>query len=48
MTKAEEIKQKAIDYGFDEKFVNSISVEFSEDGYGYDDEAIIEIDLYQK
>lgn len=36
MTKAEQIKQKAIDYGFDEKFVNSISVEFTEDGYGYD------------
>ena len=44
MTKVEEIKQKAIDYGFDEKFVNSISVEFSEDGY--DDEAIIKINLY--
>ena len=36
MTKAEEIKQKAIDYGFDADFVNSIKVEFTEDGYGYD------------
>lgn len=36
MTKELEIKQKAIDYGFDEKFVNSVSVEFTEDGYGYD------------
>ena len=36
MTKELEIKQKAIEYGFDEKFVNSSSVEFTEDGYGYD------------
>ena len=36
MTKELEIKQKAVDYGFDEKFVNSVSVEFTEDGYGYD------------
>lgn len=36
MTKVEEIKQKAIDYGFGMDFVNSIKVEFTEDGYGYD------------
>jgi hypothetical protein len=36
MTKELEIKQKAIDYGFDMDFVNSIKVEFTEDGYGYD------------
>jgi Zn-dependent peptidase ImmA (M78 family) len=36
MTKELEIKQKAIEYGFDMDFVNSVKVEFSEDGYGYD------------
>jgi hypothetical protein len=36
MTKVEEIKQEAIDYGFEADFVNSIKVEFTEDGYGYD------------
>lgn len=34
--KETEIKQKAIDYGFDADFVNSIKVEFTKDGYGYD------------
>lgn len=36
MAKETEIKQKAIDYGFNMDFVNSIKVEFTEDGYGYD------------
>jgi hypothetical protein len=36
MEKELEIKKKAIDYGFDMDFVNSIKVEFTEDGYGYD------------
>lgn len=36
MTKELEIKQEAIDYGFEADFVNSIKVEFTDDGYGYD------------
>jgi hypothetical protein len=36
MTKETEIKKNAIEYGFDADFVNSIKVEFTEDGYGYD------------
>jgi hypothetical protein len=36
MSKETEIKQKAIDYGFEADFVNSIKVEFTKDGYGYD------------
>ena len=37
MLKETEIKQKAIDYGFDADFVNSIKVEFTNaPDYGYD------------
>lgn len=36
MSKVLKIKQKAIDYGFDLDFVNSINVEFTTSGYGYD------------
>jgi hypothetical protein len=36
MSKETEIKKNAIEYGFDADFVNSIKVEFTEDGYGYD------------
>lgn len=36
MTKVLDIKKKAINYGFSMDFVNSIDVEFTSEGYGYD------------
>ena len=35
MTKELEIKQKAVEYGFDEELINSLEVEFTTEGYGW-------------